>query len=164
MNKGKKKGRSPDMEPQPLKVLLAVLALALLLAFGSLLGLPGTSLGRLYAPLPPGEHRVHKVHVGSHRLPGERLRSVRLALLLVGQLLGSLPVLLGLGVQVVDGLVEEDLGNLGVALLGGDAAVGNRFVGLHEGVGELLGGLVYPLLALLVGHKARYHPSCCYSW
>src|ERR671920_1713428 len=165
MNKGKKKGRRPDMEPQPLKVLLVALgSLALLLALGSLLGLPGTALGRLYAPLPPGEHRVHKVHVRINRLPGERLRSLRLALLLVGQLLGSLPVLLGLSVQVVDGLVEEDLGNLGVALLGGDAAVGDRLIGLHEGVGKLLGGLVYPLLALLVGHKARYHPSCCYSW
>src|SRR5919112_5978373 len=150
MNKGKKKGRSPDMEPQPLKVLLAVLALALLLAFGSLLGLPGTALGRLYAPLPPGEHRVHKVHVGSHRLAGQGLCSVRLALLLVGQLLGSLPVLLGLGVQVVDGLVEEDLCNLSALLLGRGATLGDRFVGLNESLGELLSGLVYPLLALLV--------------
>jgi len=85
-----------------------------------------------------------------------------LALLLVGQLLGSLPVLLGLGAQLVDGLVEKDLSKLGGALLGGDTGVGNRLVGLHEGVGELLGGLVYPLLALLVGHKSSYHPSCCY--
>src|ERR671920_2258668 len=146
MNKGKKKGRRPDMEPQPLKVLLVALgSLALLLALGNLLGLPGTALGRLYAPLPPGEHRVHKVHVGVYRLPGKGLRSLRLALLLVGQLLGSLAVLLGLGVQVVDGLVKEDLGNLGVALLGGDTAVGNRFVRLHKCVGKLLGGLVYPL-------------------
>jgi hypothetical protein len=40
-----------------------------------------------------------------------------LALLLVGQLLGCSPVLLDLGVQVVDGLVEEDLSNLCAALL-----------------------------------------------
>src|SRR5215218_7411008 len=95
MNKGKKKGRSPDMEPQPLKVLLAVLALALLLAFGILLGLPGTSLGRLYAPLPPGEHRVHKVHVGVYRLPGERLSGLHLALLLAALLLAVPPAFAG---------------------------------------------------------------------
>jgi hypothetical protein len=82
-------------------------------------------------------------------------------LLLVGQLLGSLPVLLGLSVQVVDSLVEEDLGNLGGALLGRDAAVGDRLVGLNEGVGKSLGGLVYPLLALLVGHKVSCLPFCC---
>src|ERR671920_1445502 len=133
MNKGKKKGRRPDMEPQPLKVLLVALgSLALLLTLGSLLGLPGTSLGRLYAPLPPGEHRVHKVHVGSHRLAGEGLCSVRLALLLVGQLLGSLPVLLGLGVQVVDGLVEEDLCNLCTSFLSRDAPLGERFIGVYK--------------------------------
>jgi hypothetical protein len=40
-----------------------------------------------------------------------------LALLLVGQLRGCSPVLLGLGVQVVDALVEEDLSNLWAALL-----------------------------------------------
>jgi hypothetical protein len=44
-------------------------------------------------------------------------------------------------VQVVDGLVEEDLGKLGGALLGGDAAVGDRLVGVNEGVVELLGSL-----------------------
>src|SRR5215211_5041074 len=148
--------------PAPKSTARYLLALALLLALGSLLGLPGTSLSRLYSPLPPGEHRIHKVHVCVHRLPGERLRGLRLALLLVGQLLGGLPVLLGLGVQVVDGLVEEDLGDLGVALLGGDAAFGDRLVGLNEGVGKLLGGLIYPLLALLIDHSARYSPSCCY--
>src|SRR5215211_9444121 len=140
--------------PAPKSTARYLLALALLLALGSLLGLPGTSLSRLYAPLPPGEHRAHKVYVGVYRLPGERLRRVRLALLLVGQLLGSLPVLLGLGVQVVDGLVEEDLGNLRGALLGGDTTVGNRLVGLHEGVAKLLGSLIYPLLTLLIYHKS----------
>src|SRR5215218_2265083 len=161
----KRRAGAPIRTPAPNRTALCwAYALLALLSLGGLLGLPGTALGRLYSPLPPGEHRVHKVHVGVYRLPGERLRSLRLALLLVGQLLGSLPVLLGLSVQVVDGLVEEDLSNLGVALLGGDAAFGDRLVGLNEGVCKLLGGLVYPLLALLVGHKARYHPSCCYSW
>jgi hypothetical protein len=51
----------------------------------------------LYAPLPEREGRVYEVHVGVHRLPGEGRGSVRLALLLVGQLLGHLPVFLGLG-------------------------------------------------------------------
>src|SRR5215211_1502347 len=140
--------------PAPKSTARYLLALALLLALGSLLGLPGTSLSRLYAPLPPGEHRVHEVHVRLHRLPGERLRSLRLALLLVGQLLGGLPVLLGLGVQVVDGLVEEDLSDLRGALLGGDAAVSDHLVGLHESVCKLLSSLIYPLLALLIGHKS----------
>src|SRR5215218_1269440 len=149
--------------PAPKSTARYLLALALL-ALGSLLGLPGASLSRLYSPLPPGEHRVHEVHVDIHRLPGEGLRSLRLALLLVGQPLSSLPVLLGLGVQVVYGLVEEDLGNLGVVLLGGDAAFGNRLVGLHEGIGKLLGSLIYPLLALLICHKSWCNPpSRCYA-
>src|SRR5215218_5053549 len=143
----KRRAGAPIRTPAPNRTALCwAYALLALLALGGLLGLPGTTLGRLYAPLPPGEHRVHKVYVGVYRLPGERLRRVRLALLLVGQLLGSLPVLLGLGVQVVDGLVEEDLGNLRGALLGGDTTVGNRLVGLHEGVAKLLGSLIYPLL------------------
>src|SRR5918998_938410 len=62
-----------------------------------LLRLPGTLLGCLYAPQPPGVHRVHEVQVGSHRLLRDRSRGVRLALLLVGQPLGRLAVLLGLG-------------------------------------------------------------------
>ena len=45
------------------------------------------------------------------------MHAVHLALLLVGQLRGCSPVLLGLGVQVVDALVEEDLSNLCAALL-----------------------------------------------
>jgi hypothetical protein len=51
-------------------------------------------------------------------------------------------------------LVEEDLGNLCASFLGRDAALGDHLVGLHQGIGELLGGLVYPLLALVVGHKS----------
>src|SRR5918994_7619114 len=49
-----------------------------------LLTLPGTLLGCLYAPQPVGEHRVHELHVRSHRLLGKGLRGLRLALLLVG--------------------------------------------------------------------------------
>ena len=45
------------------------------------------------------------------------MHAVHMALLLVGQLLGCSPVLLALGVHVVDGLVEEDLGDLWAALL-----------------------------------------------
>src|SRR5918995_1945355 len=123
-----------------------------LLALGGLLTLPGTLLGCLYAPLPEREHRVHEVQVGSYRLPGKGLHGLRLALLLVGYLLTHLPVLLGLGAQVVYGLVEEDLGNLCASFLGRDTTLGNRLIGLHEGIGELIGGLVYPLLALLISH------------
>ena len=45
------------------------------------------------------------------------MHAVHMALLLVGQLLDCSPVLLALGVHVVDGLVEEDLGDLWAALL-----------------------------------------------
>src|ERR687897_984746 len=65
-----------------------------LLAPGGLLGLPGTALGRLYAPLPEQERRVQKLHVGVERLAGKGLCGLRLALLLVGQLLGRLAMLL----------------------------------------------------------------------
>src|SRR3989337_1950743 len=75
------------------------------------LGLLRTPLGRLHASLRVGEHRVYEVHVGSHRLLGDGLRGLRLALVLLGQPLGRLPILLGLGTQTVDGLVEEDLGS-----------------------------------------------------
>src|SRR5918994_500550 len=129
------------------------LALALL-ALGGLLGLPGTTLGRLYAPLPEQERRVQKFHVGVDRLAGEGLCGVRLALLLVGQLLGRLAVLLDLSAQVVDGLVEEGLGELRALLLSRRTALGDHLVGLHEGVGKLLGSLAYPLLALLVSHES----------
>jgi hypothetical protein len=61
-----------------------------------------TAFDRLHDPLPVGEHRVHEVHVGLYRLLGEGLRSLRLALLLLGQSLGCLSVLLGLGVQVTE--------------------------------------------------------------
>jgi hypothetical protein len=67
--------------PQPLSITPRS-ALALL-TFSGLLGFPGATLGRLYTSLPPGEHRVHEVHVGIHRLPGEGPRSIRLALLLL---------------------------------------------------------------------------------
>jgi hypothetical protein len=121
-----------------------------LLVFGSFLDLPGAALTRLRYPLPITEHGVHKVHVGVHRLAGKGLCGVRLALLLLSQLLGGLPVLLGLGAQVLHHPVKEVLGELSALLLGRGAALGDRFVGLNEGVGELLGSLVYPLLALLV--------------
>ena len=113
-----------------------------------------TPLGCLHASLPVGEHRVYEVHVGVNRLLGDGLRGLRLTLVLLGQPLGRLPILLGLGTQTVDGLLEEDLGKLGGALLGGDAGVSDHLVGLHEGVGELLGSLIYLLLALLVCHKS----------
>src|SRR5215212_10182125 len=119
-----------------------------------LLGLPGTLLGCLYAALPVGEHRVHEGHVGAYRLLRDLLPSLLPTLLLVGQLPARLSVLLSVGTQVVYGLVEEDLGNLGALLLGRGAALGDHLVGLYEGIGELIGGLVYPLLALLVGHKS----------
>src|SRR5918998_3370562 len=79
-----------------------------------LLRLPGTLLGCPYAPQPPGVHRVHELHVGSHRLLRDRSRGLRLALLLVGQLLGHLPVLLGLGAEVAYHSVEELPSQLGV--------------------------------------------------
>src|ERR687898_801793 len=134
-----------------------------LLALGGLLGLPGTALGRLYAPLPEQERRVQKLHVGVERLAGKGLCSVRLALLLVGQLLGRLAILLGLSVQVVDGLVEEGLGELSALLLRGGATLGYCLVGLHEGLGELIGSLVNPLLALLV-HGLSETPFFTQSW
>jgi hypothetical protein len=110
-----------------------------LLVFGSLLDLPGAALTRLRYPLPITEHGVHKVHVGVHRLAGKGLCGVRLALLLLSQLLGGLPVLLGLGAQVLHHPVKEVLGKLSALLLGRGATLGDRFVGLNEGIGELLG-------------------------
>src|ERR671910_1955681 len=125
-----------------------------LFALGDLLGLPGTLRGRLYAPLPEQERRVQKLHVGVDRFAGEGLCGVRLALVLVGQLITRLAVLLGLSAQVVNGLVEEGLGELRAPLLSRRTALGDHLVGLHESVRELLGSLVYPLLALLVSHES----------
>ena len=64
--------------------------------------------------------------------------------------LSRLPVLLGLGTQVVDGLIEEDFGELCAPILSRCATIGHCLKGLHESVGELIGGLVYLLLLLLV--------------
>ena len=114
------------------------------------MGPGGSPFDCLCCALPVGEHRVHEGHVGVNRLPGEGLCGVCLALLLVGQSLGRLPVLLGLGTQVVDGLIEEDLGELCAPILSRCATIGYCLKGLHESVGELIGGLVYLLLLLLV--------------
>jgi hypothetical protein len=73
-----------------------------------------------------------------------------LTLPLVGQLLGQLPVALYLTTHVLKHTGKELLGQLGVELLGRDAAIGHRLVGLFDSVGELLGRFVYPLLLLLV--------------
>ena len=140
-----------------------MLALALLFALGGRLGLLRTPLGCPQGLLPVGEHRVYEVHVGAHRLLGDSLRGLRLALVLLGQPLGRLPVLLGLGTQTVDGLLEEDLGKLGTLLLSLGATFDGHFVGLYESIGKLLGSLVYPLLTLLVDHRVSYFPSCCYT-
>ena len=109
-----------------------------------------TPLGCPQGLLPVGEHRVYELHVGAHRLLGDSLRGLRLALVLLGQPLGRLPILLGLGAQVVDHAVEEDLGKLGTLLLSLGATFDGHFVGLHESVREVLGSLVYPLLLLFV--------------
>src|SRR5215207_6463288 len=145
---GNRKGPEPRLGPRPSIDRVAVCALGLTL--GGPLCFPGTSLSRLHTSLPERECRVQEVHVGLHRLPGEGLRGIRLALLLVGQPLSSLPVLLNLGAQVVDHPVEEVLGELCALLLGCCASLSDHLVGLNESVGKLLGGLVYPLLALLV--------------
>jgi hypothetical protein len=92
------------------------------------------------------------VHVSANGLLRKGFCSLRLALLLLGQPLARLPVLLGLGVQAVDGPVEEDLGELRILLLSLGATLCYRLVGLDESVGELFGGLVHPLLLLLVSH------------
>src|SRR5215204_2988627 len=157
---GNRKGPEPRLGPRPSIDGLVVCALGLTLS--GPLCFPGTTLSRLHTSLPERECRVQKVHVGLHRLPGAGLRSIRLALLLVGQLLGSLPVLLSLRAQVLHHPIEEGLGELCVLLLGCCASLSDHLVGLNEGICELLGGFVYPLLALLVGHRASYHPSCCY--
>ena len=69
-------------------------------------------------------------------------------------------VFLGLKAQVLHHPVKEVLGKLSVLLLGRGATLGDRFVGLHEGVGELRGGLVYPLLALLVMNSLSSSLRC----
>src|SRR5918998_5523163 len=114
----------------------------------------GTSLGLLRTSLPKVEHRVYKVHVGVYRLLGERLRSLYLALLLLGDLLARLPSALCLGTQVLYGSVEEVLRKASVLLLYIDTLLRSSPHRLHEGISELFGRLVHPLLLLLV-HKAR---------
>src|SRR5215213_6495541 len=151
---GNRKGPEPRLGPRPSIDRVAVCALGLTL--GGPLCFPGTSLSRLHTSLPERECRVQEVHVGFHRLPGEGLRSLRLALLLVGQLLSGLPVLLGLRAEILHHPVEEGLGELRVLLLGCCASLSDHLIGLNEGARELLGGLIYPLLTLLVGHRASY--------
>src|SRR5215217_6662016 len=116
---GNRKGPEPRLGPRPSIDRVAVCALGLTL--GGPLCFPGTSLSRLHTSLPERECRVQEVHVGFHRLPGEGLRSLRLALLLVCC-----------------------------------ASLSDHLIGLNESVRELLGGLIYPLLTLLVGHRASY--------
>src|SRR5918998_6964502 len=114
----------------------------------------GTSLGCLRTLLPKVEHRVHQVHVGVYRLLGERLRSLYLALLLLGDLLACLTSAFCLGTQVLYRPVEEVLRKASVLLLGIDTLLRSSPKRLYEGISELLGRLVHPLLLLLV-HKAR---------
>ena len=64
---GNRKGPEPRLGPRPSIDGLVVCALLALLAFGSLLGLPGAALARLRYSLPVTEHRVDKFHVGIHR-------------------------------------------------------------------------------------------------
>src|SRR5215212_359464 len=116
------------------------------------------SLGRLRAPLSEGEHRVENVHVGLQRLPGERLGSPLLLVLLLDEVLGQGPVAPCLAPEVVDYPIEEVLGELGVELLGRNRAVGEGLVGLPDRLGELLGRQIHLLLLLPIHH----HPfSMC---
>src|SRR3712207_8678300 len=59
---------------------------------------------------------------------GVQTCALPISLLLALQILGHLPVALGLGAQVVDHGVEEVLRKLGVELLSRDGAVGHRLV------------------------------------
>jgi len=111
-------------------------------------------LGRLSPLLPEVEHRVYKIHIRVYRLLGKRLRSLYLALLLLGDLLARLPSALCLGTQVLYRPVEEVLGKASVLLLYVDTLLRSSPHRLHEGISELLGRLVHPLLLLLV-HKVR---------
>src|SRR5215211_4731038 len=51
----------------------------------------------LHSPRGEGEDGAQEFHVGAHRLLRDRSRGLRLALLLVSQLLGHLPSVLRLG-------------------------------------------------------------------
>jgi hypothetical protein len=97
-----------------------------------------------------GEHGVEEVHVGVDLLLGQRLGRLLLLAMMLDQILGEGPVVLGLRTEVVDDAVEEVLRHLRVELLRRDGTVRDRLVGLLERVGELLRRLVYLLLLLLV--------------
>src|SRR3712207_4663283 len=83
---------------------------------------------------------------------GVQTCALPISLLLALQLLGHLPVALGLGAQVVDHGVEEVLRKLGVELLSRDGASRNRPVRSRKGLGKLLPRLVHPLHPSLIHH------------
>src|SRR5215217_5900926 len=121
---------------------------------GALRLLVGPALHLVQVALVVGEHGVQEVHVGVHRLLGQRLGGLLLLALLLDQILRQGPVALGLGPEVVDHPVEELLGQLGVELLCRDGPVSERLIGFLDRVGELLGRLAYLLLCPLDIHTA----------
>src|SRR3712207_5532048 len=131
-------------------------------------GLIGAPLGPRGAPLVEGEHGVEEVHVVVRGHPREVPSGLLREPLLAGQLPRHLRGAPGLGAEVADHGVEEVLDLPGAHLLGHHGVVGCCPIRCHQGIGELLGRLVYPLL-LLVVHSAlppvlraltgRWYPS-----
>src|SRR5215212_8259717 len=68
----------------------------------------------LHSPRGEGADGVQEFHIGAHRLLGDCSGGLRLALLLVSQLLGHLPGVLRLGAEVAYYSVEELLSQLSV--------------------------------------------------
>jgi hypothetical protein len=144
---------------QALRGVALLLAAAATLAAASCRGLLGASLGRLRALLPEVEHRVYKVHVGVYRLLGELLAGLGSALLLIGQLrpICRVPSAWVRRFSIV--LLKKSSVSRAFcswALTPRSEAARKR---LYEGVGELFGRLVHPLLLLLV-HQALALHSC----
>src|SRR5829696_3356385 len=131
-------------------------------------GLIGAPLGPRGAPLVEGEHGVEEVHVVVRGHPREVPSGLLREPLLAGQLPRHLRGAPGLGAEVADHGVEEVLDLPGAHLLGRHGVVGCGPIRCHQGIGELLGRPVYPLL-LLVVHSAlppvlraltgRWYPS-----